>query len=381
MSAFSLSPLVRADRTVSGAALAAAALGLDVVLAEAGAPVEKKPVNFGSGAGGAHAATHDLDILDNWMGRANQRGIRLNCGVRVGSHLPGGGRLAVVDLDTTAALRAFAALCRAHGSGTPELTTHSPGVLSPATLRWEHWGGGHVWLRIPDGALPTNIAGTVNLSPGGQAAASVEVKLHDSWVMIPPSTRREGPYTWGPDPRVLDTPEWLLGLISAQAPAPRATRGAVAVSEEREEWDASTPWAEILPEAGYTRNGDDRMRDCGCETWNRPGYANPRSAIAHEGCRHGFLLQLLTDNRGDDPILRAAGELGRAQVTKVEALAALRYSGDPGGIQEKVHKVLDAEELRREWDALSLDPLTRSWGSGAPGVEEKPGPPTRFGRL
>ncbi|MEJ6547973.1 bifunctional DNA primase/polymerase [Corynebacterium sp. USCH3] len=342
--------------TTAGVATAAVDLGLAVVLAgipSTSTDTEKAPLRRpGAARGGIYSATSSPLEARRWL--LTCTGTPVNCGVRTGCSLPGGGTLAIVDMDTPAARQAFSALCSDHGSGTPDPAVLSPGGVSPTTGRWEHWAGAHVYLRIPDGTLPENIAGTVALTDGS-AASAVEVKVHSSWAMMPPSTRREGSYRWGPAPTIWDAPAWLVQrIIDAGRPTSRRERrdSEFWVSETRAAWDAETPWSSILPDAGWTE--DRRTASCGCQLWNRPRYSVPGSGVAHEGCEHGYWLHLHTAARGGDPVTDAAGAYGRSQVSKVEAAASVRYPEEPA-MADRVRALLTAEGLREGPDLAGLD--------------------------
>lgn len=338
-------------RTSYSAAVAAVDLGLSVVLAEVapGEVTEKKPLNLRAfGPGGAHAHTRDPDEIRSWLRACAAAGRMINAGVAVGQPLPGGGTLAVVDMDTPHARQGFAELCAEHGQAMPEVTTTSPGGLRAETLAWEHWDGAHLWIRIPDGALPDTLPGTVNVTPSASAATSAEVKLRDSWVMMPPSQRREGPYSWGPSPAILDAPEWLISVIASKAPAPKPVRlEPLPENPARESWEQTTAWSDILIPAGYSPTERGSLAACGCSKWDRPGSSNPGSVVAHEACAaHGDWLHLNTDNRDDDCILRAADELQRANLNKVEAAAAVRFEHYAENIGDKIRRLMDAEGMR-----------------------------------
>lgn len=247
-----------------------------------------------------------------------------NVGVMAGA---GTTRLLIADLDTTEQRRAFIATWeRETGEDfTDPMTVSSPGVRNVAkdgTEQWIHKDGGHYWLIVPDDVeIPPGVS--VYEGEGGW-----KVYVRDSYALVPPSVRPEGPYllTGG----VLEAPAWLLDRLQAQA-VEAAERKEKALErlkdgpQDIDDWAAVTPWTELLEAAGWR---DAQAHDtCGCPIWTRPGNpAHIKSATAHEaGCsRYDTSL-------GYGPIHAWSDEVrwgGSQTVNKLTFLAWTKHDGD-----------------------------------------------------
>lgn len=247
-----------------------------------------------------------------------------NVGIMAGA---GTTRLLVVDLDTAGQRAAFTATWeRETGEEFAEpMTTASPGVRNVATdgtEEWIHKDGGHYWLEVPD---DVEIPGGIGVYEG---EGGWKVYIRDSFALVPPSVRAEGPYRLtGP---TLEAPRWLLDRLQAQA-VEAATRKEKALErlkdgpQDIDDWAAVTPWAELLEAARWR---DAQAHDtCGCPIWTRPGNpAHIKSATAHEaGCsRYDTSL-------GYGPIHAWSDEVswgGAKTANKLTFMAWERFGGD-----------------------------------------------------
>ncbi|MEV0151557.1 MULTISPECIES: AAA family ATPase [unclassified Nonomuraea] len=247
-----------------------------------------------------------------------------NVGVMAGA---GDTRLMVVDLDTAAQRMAFVATWeRETGEDfTEPMTTASPGVRNvgpDGTEEWIHKDGGHYWLTLPDGVeIPPGVG--VYEGEGGW-----KVYVRDSFALVPPSVRPEGPYRLTGS--TLEAPQWLLNRLEAQAveASERRERALERIKDgpqDIDDWAAVTPWSELLEAAGWH---DPQAHDtCGCPIWTRPGNpAHIKSATAHEaGCsRYDTSL-------GYGPIHAWSDEVrwnGAQTVNKLTFLACEKHGGD-----------------------------------------------------
>lgn len=322
--------------SVAATALAVSGFGLPALLVDTDPSRQKRPVNFrntpyaaGLGydpadnpGGGFYASTADPAEMSRWLGYAAGRGMSLNVGMRVGGPVYGGGTLAVVDMDTAAAVGLWASMWAARGFVPPELTVRSPGKRDDSG-NWVHAGGGHVWMMLPAG-VAEKVKPTVTIARGGTAADGVDVKVRDSFVMLPPSVRDEGPYSWAGGDMVA-APDWFVSLLldsgSRPAPGPRRKREESAVLDE---WNDNHPWTDILEEAGWTESG--AVDSCGCPIFARPDGSSSRSGVAHEpGCNAGTLHLYTTDDR--TAIGDYAEAVGKSSLSRIEVSAALEFPG------------------------------------------------------
>ena len=302
-------------------------------------PYDPRPIEAVHAAGlksGIYATWTTPEQIHTAFQIGEAQGISLNVGVRCGMN-----RLAVIDVDTAAALRSLSDLATEAGATPLPLTTKSPGKQGPDG-EWLHRGGGHVWLRMPADFSIEDLPATVSLTTGENAADQVDLKL-DSWVLIPPSVRAEGPYTWAGEPyAIYDAPEWLLERLEQVRQARTAKRAPVASQRRTEDSDELderiAEWAEtldipdLLIEAGWHSAGVNDT-DCGCEVWTRPGYRqSERSAILHAvGCKHNdrsapsFHLWTTSDN---SEIGVFAVQRGITRLSPLHLVAAVWYGGD-----------------------------------------------------
>lgn len=241
--------------------------------------------------------------------------------LNVGIHL-GRSRMLVVDVDTTEEREAFAQWFIRHTSlDLPPITVESPGAYDLDAQRWIHYGGGHWYFSVPDDfPFPE---GKVLKGEGGWAAMWGE-----SYVLVPPSVRAEGPYrltgTTTPAPKPL-----LHGIHNA--PAPETSSFSMPADHAQnpiEAWSAFTDWDLILTRDGWSMSGTNT--DCGCPNYRAPGgHASPKSATAHQvGCRlfdtsTGWApLKIWTDHPPQ-------GLPAEGAVTKFDYLTRRFFGGDP----------------------------------------------------
>ena len=289
---------------------------------------------------GYNLATHETSRLRSYIRRYFKvNGTSPNLAIE-----PRRSKLVIVDADTQAEVDAFKGWA-AQLSGDVKWHHVAPTVSSPGARdsdgTWRHRDGGHYYFMVPDDAyldysvLPANLDVTFN-------GTKFSIFLKDRYVLIPPSTRPEGPYRLtGPSH---DMPRWLadyLGSESSRRAALRAQarhRGASQglsseMVDDLEAWYSNTPWGDILLPLGWEQTGTDK---CGCEVWGRPGRSSDKSATAHNpGCSdHRFADSI------DPPIhfwstaLETSLEHKIAQVgsertlSKLQLLAAAEHDGD-----------------------------------------------------
>ncbi|ATW59036.1 DNA primase/helicase [Gordonia phage Mahdia] len=289
---------------------------------------------------GLHMATHNATHLGRWIDKYRkdrEPDTPVNMAMEVGRS-----RLVVIDVDTVAELDAFRQTW-AERSGDPALawvapTVSSPGVQDPETGEWVHRGGGHFYLRLPEGLeLPPETPSTLTY---GEAGSQWVARIKDAYVLIPPSQRKEGTY-WvsGTDHAI---PDWLLADILGNAEArgqrraERAERAAKAAAsgdvDEITAWTQATPWDDILEAAGWTPAG--RADGCTCDIWTRPGNnPSPKSATAHNsGCSDPRMnpdsppIHVWSDNveGGLADWVAAHGKT----LSKLQFIAAVHHGGD-----------------------------------------------------
>jgi hypothetical protein len=272
--------------------------------------------------------------------------------------LPGPSGWLAVDVDTVAQDEAFQTDWAAHGGAAIGMTVRSPGKID-RNGEWAHKGGGHYWFRIPEGmAMPTT-HGEYH-SPNGWVAI---------WdrriVLVPPSTRAEGPYVMPGAQPPGDVPSWLRDELDTAAPEPKSP-DAVMIdgTASIDQWAACTPWAALLEPDGWNASG--KRSQCGCPDWTAPGsHGSDKSATAHEpGCGlkswdggHAP-LHVWTDN---PPAFLA----DYPNPTKPRYLAQSRY----GGSIAMMCEALGLPEPERDYPDLSFDD---EFGPAAPALTVVP---------
>lgn len=263
--------------------------------------------------------------------------------------------LIVVDCDTEAQKHKFL-----EASGAPE--DMPPTVISPGTRAedgtWIHEQNcGHYYFTAPEGwERPTN-TGSLTWA-GGDGFA---VLWDRRYVLIPPSSRKEGAYELAGRDYPAEMLPMLIEAIESRAAAKleRAHDNNTPPEDDLgkaiNEWAETVPWADILEPLGWTQTA--RPDQCGCDVWTAPGdHASPKSATAHDGScgLHRYTevnapLHIWTDNPGApfDENVDSDGHLIKT-VSKLQAVAWSSYGGDIG-------KTMDALDLSSAPDELSRD--------------------------
>lgn len=146
---------------------------------------------------GLHAATTDQDTIGAWWGQHPGLNIGVACG-------PSG--LLVVDLDerppVSGVTNFFQLVADAGHPADVATRTHD----TPSD-------GGHLLYRAPPGVTLPSTAG--KLAPG------VDTRGDGGYALLPPSRLANGVYKVWDDAPILDTPAWLVDLLTA-TPAPPA---------------------------------------------------------------------------------------------------------------------------------------------------------------
>lgn len=322
---------------------------------------------------GVHLATVDHGRLTEYVEAATRRfGMdSVNLGVEVGRS-----RLVIVDADTASAVDAFRKAHADNGGGEIALTVASPGRYDAATDTWVHKDGGHFWFTVPEGV---DVGPTIS-ADGWTAYTS------DRQILVPPSTRPEGPYVWRGG--VTDLPEWLRARTVETAPSRALANGD---SSNIDVWSASVPWADLLTADGWTDSG--RVSNCGCPEWTAPGpHDSAKSATAHEvtcsearydGSNGHAPLHVWTDNP-------PAGLRGGGTYSRLQFVAARWHDGDVGaaaaarGIPEGIESAGPGEPLEILAPSTKDVAVPSSWGRIDLGVyargEFEPVVPTIFPR-
>jgi hypothetical protein len=280
----------------------------------------------------------------------------------------GASRMVVVDVDTAEQDAAFLADW-ATESGEDQ-SHRRPTVRSPGQVRadggWTHKDGGHYWFTLPP---------DVEL-PGGQgvmkAAGGYTVMWSRCQVLVPPSSRPEGNYELQGDAEAL--PGWLVArvMLDVEGRRERVQRRLDTVldgGKPDEQWQAVTPWAELLEPDGWTPTG--LVDTCSCPTWTAPGsHASSKSAVAHDvGCTKFDVstgwgpLYVWTD----DPPGWMTSTPCRKTFTKVQYVCWRDHDGD----------------FRAAFEAIGLGPpeegpgpisIEYGWDADDPGVPAAGGP-------
>ncbi|MDL9947770.1 AAA family ATPase [Gordonia sp. ABSL11-1] len=269
---------------------------------------------------GHYLATTDAGVLDGYLDQYVTifgDDVPINLGVKLGPS-----NIVVVDCDTADHVQSFLSDTDAPSDLAP--TVRSPGVCDERG-RWVHKDGGHFWFVVPDDVELPSRSGTWTASGG------YTVMWGERYVLVPPSTRKEGAYEGTGDVHVI--PEWLLGRLAEHAATTARQSEMAGASDESTsivEWSQSRPWAEIL---GPDWSPTERTDTCGCETWTAPGvHASDKSATAHEaGCT-------VTQHDPDNPPLHfwTTGDRGQFSgwphnnISKLQAVAVTEFDGNVG---------------------------------------------------
>jgi len=255
-----------------------------------------RPERARHACGIAHAlGPDDKQHVRALIARLEKRHGEVNLGIELGAS-----RLVVVDVDTAPENHAFKGWLAAHGALGVQMTVRSPGKLkdgSSATSgpdgqpEWAHRDGGHYWFELPAGVeLPSDASsGVLKIEHDG---GLFTVMWANRQVLIPPSSRPEGAYVFTGAPVVALPAPLLDAIVEASAQRTNAAALRLAELDERaaegpstvDEWDARTPWGDLLEPDGWIDTG--KIDNCGCPVWTAPGeHGSYKSATAHDlGC-------------------------------------------------------------------------------------------------
>lgn len=313
----------------------------------------------------------------------------LNLGV-----VAGPSRLINVDADTKEAVQAFQNDW-ADAEGDPGYLAHSPTVLTPGAFRdgqWRHSDGGHFYFEVPDDFDWTTYPTTVLKAPGGY-----DVRWGLQMSVVPPSTRKEGPYT--PLGDVLTAPQFLLDMIEeskTRSLAREQRRSELYANDTIATWAAKVSWEELLTFDGWTSTS--KADNCGCPIFEKPGGGSTtyKSATGHEGhCTdahyeniegHGPLHVWTTDPPA--PLDWYVTNIGQT-ITKLRYVALTRFDDDVAAA--KMGLGIDEEPNLDEWlgttpaalHVTSVTAVTEApsheshdpWGDDVTPCDEVPDPP------
>ncbi len=371
--AHELSTLLRSTRerdyTVSPETLTAYA----VALSEIGMHVtvhtgEKAPADLRTaderaadgGRGGWYTGTTDPARLSAYIQRAwSATGRAPGLGIHLG---PSG--LVVVDADTEGDAIAWHRLHWENevAAGVPArdvrgpLTVRTPGVCRDGV--WVHKDGAHCYYVLPHGSVvrPVSESAVVPIH-ADEHRAGWDIKAGPTGVMVPPSSRAEGPYTAYMSVGV--APRWLIAMAEPKAVEPRAPRDTERDTAVDEAMD-DVPWADILDGVALL-DGEDKD---GCEVYTRPG-GQPRSIVCHAGCEsaHGSHVATIHSDTiiAMYPLLtELAARRGSKNFTRWECAAAFQFHGDLGAAA----KHYGFSRPRGDWNSVIVIPSV----NGAPAV-------------
>ena len=277
------------------------------------------------------------------------------CAVNLGAEV-GGSRLVVVDCDTEPQKNRFIEEACTDAGIDPDYSL-TPTVISPGTQdadgNWIHTpGNGHFWFTLPEGLeLPTN---TGAMTWGGEDGFAV---LWDRrYVLIPPSTRREGRYELAG--RDYEAPSWLIRAIVNHSAARESrysdnTERDDDLASEIDQWAEEVSWAEILEPLGWSECA--RPDNCGCPVWTAPGeHASPKSATAHDaGCTLGRYtevnapLHIWTDH-DIEPFDTYVAESKSKTLSKLQAVAHSQYGGSIGKAMDELDLATTLTSIERD---------------------------------
>ena len=338
-----------------------AGIGLPVLLIAPGskAPLDmrtaaevKKDTEAAEGAktGGVHLATTDKARLKSYITRAmadpsakrsKSTPAPVNGTLNWAVRLADSGYV-VADADTPAEVDALNDyLAKAYGGQAP-----GPTVLTPGTADGAHTGGGHWWLKLPEGMTvdPNKVPAVLKVKVDGHTAG-FSLYTGNAYVLIPPSEREPGPYqlvsadTPAPD-CIVELLEGATKTAEQRAEqreeyAQRAATGELgSLAQQVEEWAAATPWNEVLEPHGWVDTGT--VDSCGCPVYTAPGaHSSPKSATAHEGTcttgRYDMLnppLHVWTDNPGAELEAEITKRGGVKTLSKLTVWCAYEHGGN-----------------------------------------------------
>lgn len=300
---------------------------------------------------GVHMATDNPTTLKKYIHRARRDAsekrpkthpapLEPNAPLNFAVRLRGSGYV-VVDADTPEEVNALKMFLAPEFGGLDKVP--APTVLTPGG--GGHNGGGHWWFKLPD---------TVTISDDMPAVhkvttehGSFSVYLNDAYVLIPPSTRPEGPYVANaPDNPLpitlameLKTREVSIKEAAlerqrrAEERAQHLQAGDFTLDQSIAEWAQSVTWEELLTRHGWHAAGT--VDGCGCGIFTRPGApSSPKSATAHEAsCSLGRYdsenapLHVWTDNAPDEIAAHIIARNTKT-ISKLTFVALMEHGGD-----------------------------------------------------
>lgn len=319
---------------------------------------------------GVHMATDNPTTLKKYIHRARRDAnekrpkthpapLEPNAPLNFAVRLRGSGYV-VVDADTPEEVNALKMFLAPEFGGLDKVP--APTVLTPGG--GGHSGGGHWWFKLPD---------TVTISDDMPAVhkvttehGSFSVYLNDAYVLIPPSTRPEGPY-------VANAPDNPLPLTLAmelktrevsikEAAVERQRRaeeraqhlqaGDFTLDQSIAEWAQSVSWEELLTRHGWHASGT--VDGCGCAIFTRPGApSSPKSATAHEAsCSLGRYdsenapLHVWTDNAPDEIAAHIIARNTKT-ISKLTFVALMEHGGD-------MTKAINALDIKIPMDLVGV---------------------------
>ena len=301
---------------------------------------------------GVHMATDNPTVLKKYIHRARRDAnekrpkthpapLEPNAPLNFAVRLRGSGYV-VVDADTPQEVEALKQFLAPEFGGLDKVP--APTVLTPGG-GGGHSGGGHWWFKLPE---------TVTISDDMPAVhkvttehGSFSVYLNDAYVLIPPSTRPEGPYIANaPDNPLpitlameLKTREVSIKEAAlerqrrAEERAQHLLSGDFTLDQSIAEWAQSVSWEELLTRHGWHASGT--VDGCGCAIFTRPGApSSPKSATAHESsCSLGRYdaenapLHVWTDNAPDEIAAHIIARNTKT-ISKLTFVALMEHGGD-----------------------------------------------------
>lgn len=300
---------------------------------------------------GVHMATDNPTVLKKYIHRARRDAnekrpkthpapLEPNAPLNFAVRLRGSGYV-VVDADTPQEVEALKRFLAPEFGGLDKVP--APTVLTPGG--GGHSGGGHWWFKLPE---------TVTISDDMPAVhkvttehGSFSVYLNDAYVLIPPSTRPEGPYVANapdnPLPITLAMELKTREVSIKEAALERQRRveeraahlqaGDFTLDQSIAEWAQSVSWEELLTRHGWHAAGT--VDGCGCAIFTRPGApSSPKSATAHEAsCSLGRYdsenapLHVWTDNAPDEIAAHIIARNTKT-ISKLTFVALMEHGGD-----------------------------------------------------
>ncbi|MFT9663699.1 bifunctional DNA primase/polymerase [Mycobacteroides abscessus subsp. abscessus] len=217
--------------------------------------------------------------------------------------LLGPSRLIVVDAENVAAVQALAA-----AGLRPVLLTAKGRCPVTCDPRADKRGGGHIWLRVPEGVDPAAIANAAQRRVGADGLVDILI-APGSMAVVPPTALVEaGGWGYAPDPT---HPVWSdaepdtapMWLFDATVPCPSAElenlHGCLAPTRTaREQLELNARSIELTDEIDSIEwdewlGGDERLTEtgevdsCGCSIWHWAGASTEKSLTLHDGCAQG----------------------------------------------------------------------------------------------